>query len=207
VRRAARLPLALAALAAGCGSEPVSELPPPARPAASPAPVGVPAGRLLVAARAPARPADPLRAGDAVLDPRARTLRVGEERIAVGIGPTHVVAVGDRLYVADTRGGALLVVATRPRLAVVRRVHLPGSPYGLAADAARHRLWVTLTARNEVVVLAANTRPVPRTRWATVRQPDAVAVDSATGDIVVRGRDRRVVQVIGAQDADGQHQR
>jgi DNA-binding beta-propeller fold protein YncE len=140
-----------------------------------------------------------------VLDPRARVLRSRGQQAAAGIGPTHVVAAGGRLYVTDTQGGALLVFATRPKLELVRRVFLPGGPYGLAVDPGRHRLWVTLTARNEVVALAANGHPVPRRRLATVRQPDAIAVDSATGTLVIRGADRRVVQLVGPRDADAEH--
>jgi DNA-binding beta-propeller fold protein YncE len=122
-------------------------------------------------------------------------------RAAAGVGPTHVVAAGDRLYVADTRGGALLVFATRPKLALVRRVYLPGGPYGIALDPVRHRLWVTLTARNEVVELAATGRPHPLVRWPTVRQPDSVAVDPALGTLAVTGRDAGVLQLIDVRGA------
>jgi DNA-binding beta-propeller fold protein YncE len=122
-------------------------------------------------------------------------------RVAAGVGPTHVVAVSDRLYVADTQGGALLVFATRPKLALVRRVDLPGGPYGMAVDPVRHRLWVTLTARNEVVSLPANGRPRPLARLATVRQPDSVAVDPALGTLAVTGRDAGVLQLIDVRRA------
>ncbi|WP_187368848.1 YncE family protein [Baekduia soli] len=137
-------------------------------------------------------------------DPHTRR-RVGSA--GAGVGPTHVVAEADRLYVADTRGGALLVFGTRPRLALLRRVFLPGGPYGLAIDPVRHRLWVTLTARNEVVSLTADGRPREVRRLPTVRQPDSVAVDSALGTVVVAGRAAGVVQVIGAQQAYPQHGR
>jgi sugar lactone lactonase YvrE len=122
-------------------------------------------------------------------------------RVAAGVGPTHVVAVGDRLYVADTAGGALLVFATRPKLALARRVFLPGGPYGLAVDPVRHRLWVTLTARNEVVSLPANGRPRPLAHLPTVRQPDSVAVDPALGTLAVTGRVAGVLQLIDVRDA------
>ena len=49
----------------------------------------------------------------------ARTLhRTG--RVAAGAGPTHLVALGDRLVVTDTRGGAVLVFATNPLREVSR---------------------------------------------------------------------------------------
>ena len=62
-----------------------------------------------------------------------RTLRrVG--RVPAGVGPTHVVANGDRLFVADTAGGALLVFRLRPSSSSCAASHLPGAPYGLAVD-------------------------------------------------------------------------
>ena len=165
----------------------------------APTPRGVPAdgGRLL-----------------AVLAPRARTLELEDPRTgarvaqaAAGIGPTHVAAAGDRVYVTDTQGGALLVFVVRPELALVRRVFLPGGPYAIADDPVRHRLWVTLTASNVVVSLADDGRPVPLTRLPTVRQPNAVAVDSALGTVAVAGRDAGVLQLIGAREADTENQR
>lgn len=126
----------------------------------------------------------------------ARTLRrLG--RASAGVGPTHVVSDGrERLYVTDTAGDALLVFALRPRLRLARRVSLPGSPYGIALDAARRRLWVTLTARNAVAELPAHGRPHPLRRLPTVRQPDSVAVDPATGRVFVTGRDAGVLQLL-----------
>jgi DNA-binding beta-propeller fold protein YncE len=128
-------------------------------------------------------------------DPRtlARVARVG-----AGVGPTHVAAEADRLYVTDTTGGALLVFELRPRLRLDRRVDLPGAPYGLTVDPVRHRLWVTLTARNELVSLVANGRPRPILRVPTVRQPDDVAVESALGTVAITGRSAGVLQLIAA---------
>jgi DNA-binding beta-propeller fold protein YncE len=125
----------------------------------------------------------------------ARTLeRAG--RAGAGIGPTHVVAFGSRLYVTDTQGGALLVFVRRPRLELVRRVFLAGAPYGIAVDPVRRRLWVTLTARNELVELPAHGRPHPLRRFATVRQPDSVAVDVRSGRVFVTGRSAGVLQIV-----------
>ena len=122
--------------------------------------------------------------------------RVG--RVAAGVGPTHVVSEArfDRLYVTDTDGEALLVFDTRPGLELVRRVHLPGAPYGIAIDQERHRLWVTLTATNEVVELPAHGRPHVLRRFPTARQPDTVAVDETTGRVFVTGRHAGVVQLL-----------
>ena len=119
-------------------------------------------------------------------------------RVPAGVGPTHVVAEPrfDRLYVTDTDGGALLVFTTRPELELVRRVFLPGSPYGIALDERRHKLWVTLTATNELVELPAHGRPHVLRRFPSARQPDTVAVDSATSRVFVTGRHAGVVQVL-----------
>jgi DNA-binding beta-propeller fold protein YncE len=111
-----------------------------------------------------------------------------------GIGPTHVAVLGDDAFVADTRGGTLLVFSLRPRLQLVRRANLRGGPYGLALDPSRRRLWVTLTARNELVEVTADRRPRVLRRVPTVRQPDGVALDPRSGLVVVTGRD--AVQVV-----------
>ena len=219
MRRRALVLLAVAAIS-GCGSAATDELPPAAGPARAPVPTAAPAGRTVAADQAPAGlvfapPARTLVDGRlAVLAPRARTLELVDprtrkrlERVPAGLGPTHVLAVADRLYVTDTQGGSLLVFETRPELVLTRRVFLPGAPYGIAADSVRHRLWVTLTARNEVVSLPANGRPRPLVRLATIRQPDRVAVDSATGTVAVAGRDARVLQLIGAREAYGEDER
>lgn len=119
-------------------------------------------------------------------------------RVPAGVGPTHVVSEPrfDRLYVVDTSGGALLVFDTRPELELVRRVYLPGSPYGIALDDQRHRLWVTITGTNEIVELPAHGRPHVLRRLPTARQPDTVAVDASTGRVFVTGRHAGVVQLI-----------
>jgi hypothetical protein len=213
VRRRALVLLAVAAIS-GCGSATVDELPPAAGPARAPALTAPPAGRTVAVGQVPAGltfapPARALVDGRlAVLAPRARTLELVDRRtherlarVAAGVGPTHVLAVADRLYVTDTQGGALLVFATRPKLVLTRRVFLPGAPYAIAVDPVRHRLWVTLTARNELVSLPANGRPRPLVRLATIRQPDRVAVDSARGTVAVTGRDAGVLQLIGAREA------
>jgi len=219
VRRRVPVLLAVAALA-GCGSQSTAELPPAAGPVRALTPTVAPAGRTVALAQAPddlALDASATRAPVAgllaVLDPRARTLELQDPRtrkrlarVAAGVGPTHVLAVADRLYVTDTHGGALLVFATRPELALTRRVFLPGGPYAIAVDPVRHRLWVTLTGRNEVVSLPANGRPRPLVRLPTVRQPDRVAVDSARGTVAVAGAGG-VVQLIGADQAYDEHGR
>jgi DNA-binding beta-propeller fold protein YncE len=118
-------------------------------------------------------------------------------RAGAGVGPTHAVSDGHRrLWVLDTAGGALLVYRLSPRLELERRVHLPGSPYGIAIDRRRHRLWVTLTASNELVELPAHGRPHVLRRLPTVRQPDTVAVDESSGRVFVTGRTDGVLQLV-----------
>ena len=74
-----------------------------------------------------------------------------------GAGPSHVVAGPDdgtdRFYVADTGGDAILVYEGGDEPRLLDRTNLPGSPYGIAVDGKRNRLWVTQTARNRVVEL------------------------------------------------------
>lgn len=118
----------------------------------------------------------------------ARSLR-SLGKIPVGIGPTHVVAEPHRLFVVDTRGDALLEVRTDP-LRIVRRRSLRGAPYGVAYDAPRKRLWVTLTATNRVAKLPG------AQRLATVRQPNSVAVDQRSGRVFIAGRKDGTLQAI-----------
>jgi DNA-binding beta-propeller fold protein YncE len=112
-------------------------------------------------------------------------------RIAVGLGPTHVVARGERFFVVDTRGNGLIEVLMDP-LRVHRRTHLEGAPYGIAFDRERRRFWVTLTASNRVAEVTD--RRVLRT-FPTVRQPNSVAVDPGSGRVFVASRRDGVLQL------------
>ncbi len=127
----------------------------------------------------------------------AGTLReVG--RVSAGAGPTHVVAgAGGLLYVIDTRGNAVLTFATRPKLRRLMRFPLTGTPYGVAIDPARQRLWVTLTARNQVVELDSTGGLLRRvSTYATGRQPNTVAIDDGTGSVFVADSGAGAVQII-----------
>ena len=189
----------IAALAVtGCGSS--AELPPAASPDASPPLERRPDG-VVVAGPVPA---DAVAGGTeaavdggravARLDPRERVLEVrrpGEPvaRAPAGAGPTHVVAgEGGLAYVVDTAGDGLIVFETRGELRIRRRYPLLGAPYGIATDLTRGRMWVALTARNELVELATGSRPHRVDAYATVRQPDSVAVDPASGRVFVSGQ-------------------
>jgi DNA-binding beta-propeller fold protein YncE len=124
--------------------------------------------------------------------------RVGEA--PAGVGPTHAVADVNRLFVADTAGGAILVYRIRPTLELTRRVAMPGSPYGLAIDHRRHRLFVTQTARNQLTELTAEGRPHVVARYPTPRQPNTVAVDERTGGVAVTGKVDGTVQLLDPRD-------
>jgi hypothetical protein len=110
--------------------------------------------------------------------------------LPAGAGPTHVVQVNATMVaVADTRGSAVLLYALDGKPRLLTRLPLAGGPYGLAADPARHRLWVALSGRNELVQLdvtngrlAQTGKPLP-----TVQQPNSVAVNASTGAVVVAG--------------------
>jgi DNA-binding beta-propeller fold protein YncE len=147
----------------------------------------------------------------AVLDRRARRLDVyeagtrrGIDQAPAGVGPTHVVGGrGGLIYVVDTSGDGLLVYELRPHLHLTRRLPLLGRPYGIAADPLNQRLWVTLTATNQLVELADGARPHRLNAFPTVRQPDAVTVDPRTPRVYVTGRADGVLQVLDAAGTAG----
>jgi DNA-binding beta-propeller fold protein YncE/predicted small lipoprotein YifL len=118
-------------------------------------------------------------------------------RANAGVGPTHAVSDGgDYLFVTDTSGGALLVYHLRPRLELIRRYPLPGSPYGIAIDNRRHRMFVTQTARNQLTELIVGGRPSLVRRYSTPQQPNTVAVDEQTGRVFVTGKVDGVLQLL-----------
>ncbi len=137
-------------------------------------------------------------AGDrvAVADVRGNRLyvfdAVSQRRIAVlpaGAGPTHVVQVGpSTVAVADTRGGAVLVYQLGGKPRQIDRVVVPGGPYGLAADPARHQLWIALSGRNLLLRYDMRDDRLVKTSVAipTVQQPNSVAI-TRSGTLVIAG--------------------
>jgi DNA-binding beta-propeller fold protein YncE len=110
----------------------------------------------------------------------------------VGLKLTHAVSMsGDLAAFADTDGGAVLVERVDPQLTQAARIDAAGKPYGLAYDATRHRLYVTLTAANllRLVDVSDATRPRVLGDVPTVRQPNSVAVDPRSGSVLVTGSD------------------
>nr|WP_091448618.1 hypothetical protein [Actinokineospora iranica] len=101
-----------------------------------------------------------------------------------------------RVLVTDTRGGALLAFSLDPLL-MRQRYPVPGAPYGIAYDPRRDLAWVTLTETNEVVGFhVAGEEPQERYRFPTVGQPNSVAVDPASGRVVVASASGGGVQVV-----------
>ena len=115
-----------------------------------------------------------------------------------GSGPTHAEADADgRMYITDTRGNAVIVFATRPNLKFIARIPLAGgSPYGIAIDQRRKRVWVTLTGSNELVEIEASEKPRRRRSFPTVRQPNTVTVDESTGRVFVASQQEDALQLI-----------
>ena len=181
---------------AACGSQ--ADTRPAAAPAASPPPVKHSA---LPGEVAPASAPAPepvrrvaLRGGRLVaqLDPRARELVLHDasgELIArepAGAGPAQLATDGENLiWVTDAQLGALLVFRVEPQLTLTRRMALPGAPWALVHDVPRQRLWITLTARNEVAGVAATDRPGVIGTYDTLRAPRAIDVEG-DGRITVR---------------------
>ena len=118
--------------------------------------------------------------------------------VPFGEGPTHEVSDGrGDLVVVDTRGQALLFASPSTPPALRVRVPVPGTPYGITQDPVHDRVWVTLTASNEVVGFDTRADP-PReiARFPTVRQPNTVAVDPTTGRLFVAGATDGVLDTI-----------
>lgn len=164
-------------------------------------------GRVVRILEAPLQPGG-VAAGDgvvAVVGVRGRRLEAFDTTslkslgtVKAGVGPTHVVADGRRFYVADTQGNELLVFEVQDgRVRQVARADAAGTPYGMAVDAGRRHLWVTLTASNRLVEYDIGGKtPRALRNWPTVRQPNSVAVEPRTGRVYVTGTADGVVQMI-----------
>jgi hypothetical protein len=122
-----------------------------------------------------------------------------------GAHPRHALRAGEgattltadpagRVLVADTRGDELLVFGVDP-LILRQRYPVREAPYGLAGS--RTLAWVSETATNMVVGYDLATGiPVEKVRYPTVRQPDSLAFDEASGTLYVVSGTGEGVQVI-----------
>ncbi len=128
----------------------------------------------------------------------ATTLEVLGE-LPAGTGATHVSADGERAFVTDTEGDAVLEFRVGPEPKLISTTEVPGVPYGIALDAKRERLWITLTETNELVAFdLSGKRPREIERWPTIRQPNTVAVDPSDGSAVVASRSEGQLEFIEA---------
>ncbi|MEJ7875421.1 MAG: hypothetical protein WKF62_02085 [Solirubrobacterales bacterium] len=109
--------------------------------------------------------------------------------VDAGEGPTHIRTIGDRSYVIDTQGDAILEYEiTRSGAELVDETSVEGTPYGVGVDARRRRLWVTLTELNEAVEFSTGRQGLEEIgRYPTVEQPNTIAVDPRDGTAVVAG--------------------
>jgi DNA-binding beta-propeller fold protein YncE len=108
----------------------------------------------------------------------------------IGTKLTHAVVLsGDLVAFADTDGDTVLIERIDPQVTEVARIVAPGRPYGLAYDGQRRRLYVTLTATNQMQVVDLADPAAPRTIGVvpTVQQPNSVAVDPRSGAVLVTG--------------------
>lgn len=120
-----------------------------------------------------------------------------------GVGPTHIETIGEYAYVADTEGDMVRKYVIGPDPREVATVPAEGTPYGIAIDAKRKRLWVTLTASNQLAGYSiAGDEPVREFTYATVRQPNTVAVDPGNGDVFVGSRSDAQIQRISPGGAE-----
>lgn len=109
-----------------------------------------------------------------------------------GAGPTHVITGdGGLFWVNDTNGNEVLgfkLTSHGPKQVVTIPTGAGSKPYGIAYDHVHHTLWSTLTGTNQLLGLTFNgTKVTHRTTYATVQQPNTVAVDPTTGQLVVTG--------------------
>jgi DNA-binding beta-propeller fold protein YncE len=123
----------------------------------------------------------------------------GEElgQVSAGTGPTHIETLGRHAYVADTEGDLLRKFLIGPDPVEVAAVPAPGTPYGIAVDARRMLLWVTMTGSNRLVAYSLRGKePLPVMTFPTVRQPNTVTVDPVDGDVFVASRSNAQLQRI-----------
>ncbi|WP_459546327.1 YncE family protein [Nocardia sp. X0981] len=149
----------------------------------------------------------------AVLDRRQTLLteiEPGEDHLGLalraGTGAANLVEASfDRVIVTDPDSGQLLVFTTDP-LVLRQRYPVGSSPYALAYDRRSDTVWVTCTQSNEIVGYDLSTgTPDEVGRYPTVRQPDAVTVDDATGDLYIGSATEPGLQRITAdQRKEGQ---
>ncbi|MEU5844341.1 hypothetical protein [Rhodococcus sp. NPDC047139] len=106
--------------------------------------------------------------------------------LRAGEGATNLVTDPfGRVMVTDTSGDELLVY-TLDAIILRQRYPVGPAPYAVTYDNTRDLVWVTLTGSNEVVGYDLSTGiPRERHRFATVRQPNSIAVDPVDAALVI----------------------
>ncbi|WP_019202958.1 YncE family protein [Tsukamurella sp. 1534] len=119
-----------------------------------------------------------------------RSLRVGR-----GITNASIDPFG-RIFAVDTGENQVIGYTIDPFME--RFLYpVPGSPWAVDYDESAKLMWVTRTATNEVVAYAlASGMPEQKQRHATVRQPNALAVDAKTGTVYVQSATGGGIQAI-----------
>lgn len=117
--------------------------------------------------------------------------------IDAGAGPTHgVLANSGVLAVTDTRGNALLTYQLDP-LKETAAIPLAGTPYGIAFDPVKDWVWITLTARNQVVAFdLTGSTPREVVRLPTDEQPNTITVAPGSATVWITGTRAGSVQQI-----------
>jgi len=106
-----------------------------------------------------------------------------------GVGPTHLVTDGDDAYVADTQGDLVRRFNIDATPTQTGSVPAKGTPYGIDIDRKRSRLWVSLTATNQLAGFSIGGPKIRRiATYPTIQQPNSVAVDPDSGDVFVASR-------------------
>jgi outer membrane protein assembly factor BamB len=109
--------------------------------------------------------------------------------MAANLAGTLALVVGVRgRRITEYRSDGTVVGSANCGAGPTHAVTGDGGLYWVAFDTQRDTLWVTVTGANQLLGLHLNgRRVVDRTVYATVRQPNTVAVDQASGELVVTG--------------------
>lgn len=120
--------------------------------------------------------------------------------IPAGVGPTHIEALGNEVFVADTEGDQLRRFRIDDEPEEVGSIPAPGAPYGIAIDPRRKIVWVTLTASNRLAGYSIGDSSMKRiATFPTVSQPNSVTVNPETGEVFVASRTEGQLHRINTQ--------
>ena len=156
-------------------------------------------GKVIESLPAPVQPGGIAAIGDrylALIAVSERVLQVYDARsnevlgvTDAGTGPTHIETLGDEAYVADTEGDVIRRFRIGSKPVQTAKVAAPGTPYGIAVDSRRKRVWVTLTATNRLIGYSVAGPEMKKfATYPTIRQPNSVTVDPGNGDVFIASR-------------------